>query len=178
MYLNTNTIMEVISAKLGVKNSEILDVESGNMAVRVALAETEVIEDTKQWLEKKGVKIDILEVSVNDVVYKQAVVQGKKVKRSDKVILIKNLPYSADKTELNQLFSQYGEVDSLEMPESQYLLVHYLISSVIALVTFSVPSEAKRAFNHLSYRKYQHIPLYLEYLPIDLWNERSEFVNE
>lgn len=70
MYLNTNTIMEVISAKLGVKNSEILDVESGNMAVRVALAETEVIEDTKQWLEKKGVKIDILEVSMNDVVYK------------------------------------------------------------------------------------------------------------
>lgn len=46
-------------------------------------------------------------------------VQGKKVKRSDKVILIKNLPYSADKTELNQLFSQYGEVDSLDMPESQ-----------------------------------------------------------
>lgn len=57
-------------------------------------------------------------------------VQGKKVKRSDKVILIKNLPYSADKTELNQLFSQYGEVDSLEMPESQYLFVHY-ISSVV-----------------------------------------------
>lgn len=89
------------------------------MAVRVALAETEVIEDTKQWLEKKGVKIDILEVSVNETGNEQAVVQGKKVKRSDKVILIKNLPYSADKTELNQLFSQYGEVDSLDMPESQ-----------------------------------------------------------
>ena len=38
--------------------------------------------------------------------------------------------------------------------------------SVIALVFFSVPSEAKRAFNHLSYRKYQHTPLYLEYLPV------------
>lgn len=62
MYLNSNTVMEVISAKLGVKSSEILDVESGNMAVRVALAETEVIEDTKQWLEKQGVKIDVLEV--------------------------------------------------------------------------------------------------------------------
>ena len=45
------------------------------------------------------------------------------------------------------------------------------MNSVIAIVTFSVPSEAKRAFNHLSYRKYQHIPLYLEYLPIDLWSE-------
>lgn len=42
--------------------------------------------------------------------------------------------------------------------------------SVIALVFFSVPSEAKRAFNHLSYRKYQHTPLYLEYLPTGLWS--------
>ena len=62
MYLNSNTIMDVISSKLGVKTSEILDVESGNMAVRVALAETEVIEDTKQWLEHQGVSIDILDV--------------------------------------------------------------------------------------------------------------------
>ena len=42
--------------------------------------------------------------------------------------------------------------------------------SVIALVFFSVPSEATRAFNHLSYRKYQHTPLYLEYLPTGLWS--------
>lgn len=62
MYLNSNTIMEVISSKLGVKTSEILDVESGNMAVRVALAETEVLEDTKQWLERQGVSIDVLDV--------------------------------------------------------------------------------------------------------------------
>ena len=41
------------------------------------------------------------------------------MKRSEKVILIKNLPYSADKTELSQLFSQYGQIDSLVMPESQ-----------------------------------------------------------
>lgn len=46
-----------------------------------------------------------------------------------------------------------------------------LSCSVIALVTFAVPSEAKRAFNHLSYRKYQHIPLYLEYLPVGHWSE-------
>ena len=43
--------------------------------------------------------------------------------------------------------------------------------SVMALVTFSVPSEAKRAFNRLSYRKYQHTPLYLEYLPIAIGSQ-------
>ena len=34
------------------------------MAVRVALAETEVLEDTRKWLESEGVKIEVLEVGV------------------------------------------------------------------------------------------------------------------
>jgi RNA recognition motif-containing protein len=32
---------------------------------------------------------------------------------------VKNLPYAADSKELLEMFSQYGEVQSLEMPESQ-----------------------------------------------------------
>ena len=62
LYLNNDTVMKVITEKLGVKASDILDVESGNMAVRVALAETEVLEDTKKWLESQGVKLEGLEV--------------------------------------------------------------------------------------------------------------------
>lgn len=62
LYLNNDTVMKVITEKLGVKASDILDVESGNMAVRVALAETEVLEDTKKWLESQGVKMEVLEV--------------------------------------------------------------------------------------------------------------------
>lgn len=62
MYLNSNTVMEVISQKLGVQARDILDVETGNMAVRAALAETEVLEDTRRWLASQGVKIEVLEV--------------------------------------------------------------------------------------------------------------------
>lgn len=62
LYLNNDTVMKVITEKLGVKASDILDVESGNMAVRLALAETEVLEDTKKWLESQGVKLEVLEV--------------------------------------------------------------------------------------------------------------------
>ena len=62
LYLNNDTVMKVISEKLGVKTSDILDVESGNMAVRVALAETEVLDDTKKWLESQHVQIEVLEV--------------------------------------------------------------------------------------------------------------------
>lgn len=63
LYLNNDTVMKVITEKLGVKASDILDVESGNMAVRVALAETEVLEDTRKWLESQGVKMEVLEVT-------------------------------------------------------------------------------------------------------------------
>ena len=64
LYLNNDTVMKVITEKLGVKASDILDVESGNMAVRVALAETAVLADTKKWLESQGVKLEVLEVIV------------------------------------------------------------------------------------------------------------------
>ena len=49
--------------------------------------------------------------------------RGEKVARSDKVILVKNLPYTAESKELLELFSQYGEVAKLDMPDSQYELV-------------------------------------------------------
>ena len=62
MYVNNTTVMDVITHKLGVKTSDILDVETGNMAVRVALAETEVLEDTKKWLEGENVRLDVLAV--------------------------------------------------------------------------------------------------------------------
>lgn len=48
------------------------------------------------------------------------------MQRSDKIILVKNLPYTADRDELLSLFSQYGEVQQLELPESQYALVRLL----------------------------------------------------
>ena len=56
----------------------------------------------------------------------QAVARGEPVQRSDKIILVKNLPYTADRDELLSLFSQYGEVQQLELPESQYALVRIL----------------------------------------------------
>ena len=45
--------------------------------------------------------------------------RGEKVVRSEKIILVKNLPYGADQKELLELFSQYGQVEKLVMPESR-----------------------------------------------------------
>jgi multiple RNA-binding domain-containing protein 1 len=44
--------MDAIADKLGVVKAEILDPSAENMAVRMALAETQIINDTKDYLEQ------------------------------------------------------------------------------------------------------------------------------
>ncbi|KAK8795638.1 hypothetical protein WA158_000295 [Blastocystis sp. Blastoise] len=146
LYLNKDSVMQVISGKLGVENRDILNVEEGNMAVKLALAETELLEEVKEFYKHNNVDLDVLEKASH----------GEKVYRSNKVILVKNLPYPSEEKELYNMFSPYGEVQKVAMPESK----------TVALVYFTVPSEAKKAFIGLAYRKYKHIPLYLEWLPI------------
>lgn len=37
--------------------------------------------------------------------------------------------------------------------------------SILALIEFLEPSEARKAFHALAYKKYKHLPLYLEWAP-------------
>ena len=86
-----------IADSLDVKKSELFNPEADNMAVRMALAETQIIQQTKQALEEEGVNLDALR-------YQNA----SDYKRSTTVILVKNLPFSTKINELYQLFSPFG----------------------------------------------------------------------
>lgn len=54
------------------------------------------------------------------------------------------------------MLSRFGSVVSFIFPPSR----------TIALVDFVEPSEARAAFKGLAYRKYKHLPLYLEWAPL------------
>ncbi len=82
---------------------------------------------------------------------------GKKASsRSDTTMLIKNLPHDVVEDELEVMFGRFGAVASLLVPKSKS----------VALVDFVEPSEARAAFKGLAYRKYHHVPLYLEWAPL------------
>ncbi len=80
-------------------------------------------------------------------------------KRSKTVILVKNLEAKTDVSELRELFSVHGEVGRVLLPPH----------GVTAIVEFLEPTEAKAAFRKLAYSKFRHIPLYLEWAPVDLF---------
>jgi multiple RNA-binding domain-containing protein 1 len=79
------------------------------------------------------------------------------LQRSNNVILVKNLPATTEERDLVQLFSKHGALARVVLPPSR----------TIALVEFIEAREARSAFRGLAYRRFQHVPLYLEWVSID-----------
>lgn len=123
--------------------TQVLDTSEGgsSAAVRIALGETQIVIEMKNFLEENGVRLSVFDAPA--------------VKRSKTIILAKNLPADTTVTELTPIFAKFGPIGRLILPPS----------GVTALIEFCDPSEAKQAFKKLAYSKFKNVPLYLEWAP-------------
>lgn len=55
LFVASSTVADALAAKYHVSKSDILDRDSDNMAVRMALGEAQIVSDTKAYLEEEGV---------------------------------------------------------------------------------------------------------------------------
>uniref|UniRef100_T1J2T6 RRM domain-containing protein n=1 Tax=Strigamia maritima TaxID=126957 RepID=T1J2T6_STRMM len=121
-----------------------------SVAVRMALGETQLVNETRKFLEKNGVHL--------------AAFDGKStVERSDTTILVKNLPAGVSKTELDTLFSRHGTLKRIVQPPA----------GITAIVEFLAPSHARTAFKNLAYSKFHALPLYLEWAPVGTFKKEQ-----
>nr|CAG4714759.1 unnamed protein product [Naegleria fowleri] len=153
-YMSANTVMESMSKQLGISKSELLlnnrdfsNVDD-NAAVRMALAETELIKQTKEELQDHGINLDLLNKPAGQV------------KLSRTVILVKNIPFHENteklKQELHDLFGfKSRRISRIIIPASK----------TVALIEFYEPVEARQAFTHLAYKNFYNVPLYLQWAP-------------
>lgn len=155
LYIRTETAVDHIARKFGVSKSDFLDPQAGDVAVRVAQAETQVIAQTKKALTNAGVNVESLE--------NFAAGKGGDMKRSNHVLLVKNLPYGSSDSELANMFGRFGGLEKIIMPSTKTL----------ALVVFFEPSGARAAFKGLAYKKYKDVPLYLEWAPGNILSPSS-----
>ncbi|KAI5424053.1 hypothetical protein KIW84_030316 [Lathyrus oleraceus] len=137
LFMRPDTIVENVARKYGVSKSDLLDREADDLAVRIALGETQVISETKNAFKKAGVNVEALEELA------KGKVDG--IKRSNHVILAKNLPYGATENELANMFGKFGSLDKIILPSTKTL----------ALVVFLEAAEAKAAFRGLAYKRYK-----------------------
>ena len=96
----------------------------------MALGETEVIQETKDFLESHGVRLNAFETNVDD-------------ERSKTTILVKNLPFETSEADLRLLFSPFGDLGRVVCPPT----------GVMGIVEFTEAKRAKKAFAKLAYAK-------------------------
>lgn len=75
---------------------------------------------------------------------------------------IKNIPFDTEEAELKRMFAKHGRITRFILPPYR----------TIALVMYDQPSEARKAFMQLAYKKFKHLPLYLEWAPEKAIGER------
>src|ERR1700733_10957178 len=88
---------------MSISKAEILNPDSDNAAVKLALAETHVIQETKTYLESHGVILSSFS-------------SNSRIVRSDTTILVKNIPYGTTAAQIRELFEEHGDLKRVLVP--------------------------------------------------------------
>ena len=131
---------------MNISKSDILNPESGdNAAVKLALAETHIIQETKIYLESQGVLLSSFSSRA----------------RSDTTILVKNIPYGTTIDQIRELFEPHGELSRVLVPPA----------GTMAVVEFERPDEVAKGFRAVAYRRLGNSIIYLEKGPLGMFDE-------
>ena len=150
-YIRPDTVAAAMAARYGVSKTDVMEPGSSGVATRLALGEAQIVGDTKAQLTALGCDVASMDA---------AAAQPQGVPRSRTVLLIKNLPFSAEAEELEELCRRHGRdgLHRLLLPATKALAVACFIDA----------QSARAAFAGLAYKRYQHVPLYVEWAPAGL----------
>ncbi|XP_037514076.1 LOW QUALITY PROTEIN: probable RNA-binding protein 19 [Rhipicephalus sanguineus] len=151
LFLGANALADVMAERYATSKQELLGTETGeSVAVRMALGETQVVAETREFLESNGVVLDAFSRPATE--------------RSKTVILVKNLPAKTPPKDLHSVFGKFGILSRVVLPPW----------GVTALIEFQDPTEARAAFRRLAYSKFKHVPLYLEWAPTGVFSTEKK----
>lgn len=85
-----------------------------------------MIAETKKALENAGINVALLE--------EFAAGKMDSRKRSNHVIIAKNLPYASSEGELAELFGKYGNLDKIILPQTKALALVYTFSAFLGFI--------------------------------------------
>jgi len=144
LFIGTNAVVDAVADKYGADKRDVLEsTKSHSTAVKVALGETSIVKETRDFLLANNVSLDAF--------------SQPNAKRSKTVLIAKNLPAGATSSELRQLFEKHTKLNKVLLTPA----------GVTAIIECENAISAKAAFTKLAYRSFHHKPLYLEWAPMD-----------
>lgn len=162
----SDAVVSSVADRLKISKSDILNPDADDAAVKLALAETHVIQETKKYLEDVRPPSLLLpcihKLTLLPFVKEGVVLDAFKSKhRSSTTILIKNIPYGTTLEQLTDMFSPYGDIVRLLVPPA----------GTMAVVEFANASETDKAFKGVAYRRLGSSIIYLEKAPAGLFKD-------
>lgn len=149
LFMNQDAVNTAVADRLGVSKSDLLDPTDASVAVKQAVAETQVILEAKTYFLSHGVDLNAF----------------KSQQRGDTAILVKNFPHGTTIEEMRSMFEEHGgAVLRVLMPPS----------GTIAIVQFGQAGHAQVAFARNAYRKVRDSVLLLEKAPKNLFVGAAE----
>lgn len=171
LFLGANAAAEIIAEKFNVTKANLIaDTDaSDSIAVRMALGESQIVNETKKFLIDNGINLDSFTLDDDDKLDEsrdldpavRRINKKKSKARSKSVILVKNLPAKIDIVTVEKLFARFGTVMRVILPPH----------GVTAIVEMQEPTEAKKAFDKLLNYKVNHVPIYLEWAPVNVFRD-------
>jgi multiple RNA-binding domain-containing protein 1 len=159
-HVRSDAVLDAVANALGVGQGDVLSVKgglsAGDAAVRLALGETAVIQENRNYLSSHGYELnDFIQLVQPSKKSKDAVNVDTEnaVKRSKTALLVKNLPFDTTVEDLSAVFTNASSI--LLTP-----------SHTLAVVHFADALLAKNALRRNAYRRFKKsVPLYLEWAP-------------
>lgn len=150
LYMSQDAVNASVAHRMGITKAELLDPTSSDAAVKQAISETEIIQETKAYFLSHGVNIDAFK---------------SQKKRGETVLLLKGFPFGTTLEELRLLCEEGGAV---------VLRVVMPPSGTIAIAEFAQPAQCKTAFAKLSYRRFKESSIiFVEYAPVGTLTEAT-----
>lgn len=105
LFIRPNAVADIMTKKFEVNKLDLLTQSNkkDNVAVRMALGETQIVNEVRQFLVQNKVSLDSFS-------------RGHDCPRSKTVILVKNLPAETAESEIMELFSRFGLVNRVILP--------------------------------------------------------------
>ncbi|OJA16508.1 hypothetical protein AZE42_10051, partial [Rhizopogon vesiculosus] len=152
LYMNSDAVASSTADRMGIAKADIHNPESDNAAVKLALAETHVIQETKSSLEFQGVVLSSFSSRA----------------RSDTTILVKNIPYGTTTEQTREMFDVQGELGRVVVP----------LAGTMAVLEFVHADEAAKAFRAVAYRRLGNSVNHLERRPMGMFQETNDGADE
>jgi multiple RNA-binding domain-containing protein 1 len=157
LFLRQDTVLEAIATEYNLNKKDLLNCTLPAIATSIAIGEAWIKRKTKESVESEGVNWSILERATSG--YNPITNRHINEMSSKSIILVKNLPYKITKQKIKSIFDQFGPITKFVLP----------VTRSFALVRYRQVASARIAFRSLAYHKFLGVPLYLQWVPKEIF---------